>query len=424
MGQWQFHTPDGVMDYLPEDCRTKRRLENIIRRVFDRRGYEEIETPGIEFFDVYSGEGNFTSQENLFKFFDHKGRILCLRYDGTIPAARLAATVYKDARLPLRLSYLGNMYRFNESGGGRQREFTQAGLELLGCSSAEADAEIIAAAIESAQALGINDLQVSIGQVGFFKGLLDQWQVSEDQARLLPQLIDTRESVALDEIADQLGLDQKARTILAIITGHNGSIETVDQLLEMVEYPVCRESLQNLKAVLAVLEDYNLMRYVSIDLGMLQSINYYTGIIFKGFTYGLGFPLFSGGRYDKVVSSFGRDLAATGFSIGINFVMAALRRQGQPSAGIDTLIRLVYESGQRERALKLAEKWRENGMKVICESIHDANIAELVLEEISGDPTDILISGAAALESSGGILVVKLGRSGSIAMYRSKEKLK
>ena len=132
MGKWQFHTPDGVADLLPEDCAAKRRLENSLRQLFDQRGYREVETPGIEFYDVYAAGSGFAAQEGLFKFFDQQGRILCLRYDGTVPVARLAATVCRDAEPPLRFSYIGNMYRYNEYGGGRQREFAQAGIELLG----------------------------------------------------------------------------------------------------------------------------------------------------------------------------------------------------------------------------------------------------------------------------------------------------
>jgi ATP phosphoribosyltransferase regulatory subunit len=127
MGQWQFHTPDGVQDLLPDDCYAKRQLEKELRDLFGQWGYLELETPGIEFYDVYACGSGLAPQEGLFKFFDQQGRILCLRYDGTVPAARVAATLYRDHPLPLRFSYINSMYRYNESGGGRQREFTQAG---------------------------------------------------------------------------------------------------------------------------------------------------------------------------------------------------------------------------------------------------------------------------------------------------------
>lgn len=177
MGQWKFHTPNGVTDLLPAGCRNKRQIEQSVRLMFEQRGYQEIETPSMEFFDVYAANTGAVPQEELFKFFDEQGRILCLRYDGTVPVARMAATLLRDETPPLRFSYLGNMYRFREFGGGRQREFTQAGVELLGDQSPEADAEVIATAIAAAIACGIDDMQVSIGQVGFFKALLDMWQI-------------------------------------------------------------------------------------------------------------------------------------------------------------------------------------------------------------------------------------------------------
>lgn len=412
MGQWQFHTPEGVIDYLPEECAVKRGLENKLRAFFSARGYDEIETPGIEFYDVYAGSKVFTPQETLFKFCDHKGRILCLRYDGTVPAARLAATVCRDSAPPLRFSYLGNMYRFNEAGGGKQREFTQGGLELLGIDSADADGEIIAAAIGSAQALGIRDIQVSIGQVGFFKGLVEKWQLSNDDAEHLQNMIDTRQTVALDELISRLGLSEEDRAVLELMTSHDGSTNVIDKLMELVDYPECVEALNNLRAVLAVLDDYELMPYISLDLGMLQSINYYTGIIFKGFTYGLGFPLFSGGRYNGAIAAFGRDMAATGFSIGINFAMSALRRQGLIETRLNPAIKLIYTEKVRKKALAVCAKWRQNGLRVICQSAQDSNLDMTELVPFAG-----VIDEAAQAVDSGLRLIAHMSEDEEIRLF-------
>jgi ATP phosphoribosyltransferase regulatory subunit len=364
MRQWQFHTPDGVMDYLPEDCNAKRRLENQLRSLFQGSGYEEIETPGIEFYDVYASGSGLVPQEGLFKFFDQQGRILCLRYDGTVPTARVAATLYRDSQLPLRFCYINTMYRYNESGGGRQREFTQAGVELMGSQAPEADAEVIATAIAAARAAGIEDLQVSIGQVNFFKGLLAEWGLAAEEAQLLPRLIDAKDMVALE---DRLGLNEKARAVLLMMPSQYGTYDVIDQLASLVSHPLCLAALANLREVLDILADYGLLSYVSLDLGMLQSLNYYTGVIFKGFTYGLGFPLFSGGRYDQVSAAFGREMPATGFSIGLNFVLTALRRQGRQPAPLPGITLLAYAPGQRALALQRAGELRSSGLRVTCD---------------------------------------------------------
>lgn len=369
MTQWQFHTPDGVSDLLPEECAEKRRIEQTIRSVFEKRGYFEIETPGLEFFDVYAVGSGAVPQEALFKCIDHQGRILCLRYDGTVPTARVAATLFRDAALPQRFYYVGNMYRYNEFGGGRQRSFSQAGVELIGSSSPEADAEVIATAITTARKTGIEDLQVSIGQVAFFKGILSEWGISGEAARQLPHLIDSKQMVAIEEMADRLQLPKAARAVILKLASSQGSDDDLDMFEQLVRSPVAQQAITNLREVLMILEDYDCRRYVTVDLGMLQSLNYYTGVIFKGFTYNLGFPLFSGGRYDQLLQSFGRDLPATGFSMGISLAMTALQRQGIRSKPQAVPCWICYEKPERSAALKLAEQMREAGSNVICNGL-------------------------------------------------------
>jgi len=370
MGNFRFHTPDGLSDLLPDDCLTKRGLELRLRGVFASSGYLEIETPGIEFFDVYTG-GNFVAQENLYKLTDQEGRILSLRYDGTIPVARLAATLYKDVEPPLRLSYLENMYRFRESGGGRQREFSQAGVELLGISSPQADAEVIALAISSALEIGLTDLKISIGQAEFFRGMMEEWSISAADASVMSRLIDQKDTVALEKAADKYGLSAPAKETLLMIPALLGSFETLDVFENRVTSPRAKAALQNVRDILEIMEDYGYLKYVSVDLGMLRSLDYYTGMIFKGFTSEIGFPVISGGRYDKVISAFGRDMAAVGFSISIHLCMSALRRQGKEflHTHVDTIIGYSQEPGMRKMAFDMAESLRTEGLIVLVDSM-------------------------------------------------------
>ncbi len=367
MGKWQFHTPDGVIDIGPETCAAKRRLEGRLRELFSLNGYQEVETPAIEFYDVFEAGNGDKAQEGLFKFFDEKGRILCLRYDGTVPVARLAATVNREEQPPLRYGYVGKMYRYNEFGGGRQREFTQAGVELLGSRTPEADAEVIATAIAAALACDIRDFQVSLGQVDFFKGFLAEWKISGEEAEMLPHLIDGKETVALEELSDRLELPETGRRVLLKMASGFGTYDLLDDMSALVSNPQAVAALKNLRNVLDILADYGYLQYVSIDLGLLQSLEYYTGIIFKGFTYGIGFPLFSGGRYDSLVSSFGRDLSATGFSIGVDFLLTALRRQGQLIEQRSETVLIGYEAAARSAAFKLADELRAQGQKAVCD---------------------------------------------------------
>lgn len=368
MGNYRFHTPDGLSDMLPEDCAAKRGVENKLRSLFATGGYQEIETPGIEFYDVFAC-GNFVAQENMYKLADQEGRILSLRYDGTIPAARLAATLLKDEKPPLRLSYIENMYRFRESGGGRQREFSQAGVELMGVSGAQADAEVIALSIASALEIGLSDLQVSVGQVSFFRGLMEEWGIGEEDAELLSKLVDQKDTVMLDRMADRLNVTSVNKQTLNMIPTLFGTFDTIDLLEKRVKNKKSLDALDNLREILEILGDYGYLKYVSLDLGMLRSLDYYTGMIFKGFTHEVGFPIISGGRYDKVVSVFGRDLAAVGFSIGITLCIAALHRQGKEfrRKTVDAIIGYDNEPGLRGKAIEAARELRKKKLIVILD---------------------------------------------------------
>lgn len=364
MKSWRFHTPDGVADILPEDCARKRDLETGIRRLFRSRGYREIQTPGIEFYDVYAASDGFVPQEDLFKFFDEQGRILCLRYDGTVPAARCAATNLRDDPLPLRLCYIGEMYRYNESGGGRQREFTQAGAEILGVDAPEADAEILGTAIAATLESGIRDLQVSIGQVGFFQGLCREWGLDAETEALLPTLIDSKQLVAIEDICRLRGLPDNARQALLKMPSLQGTYEVLDQLEPLAGNPGSLAALANMRAILSLLEDDGLLDYISVDMGMLQNLHYYSGAIFKGFTYGIGFPLFGGGRYDRVTPAFGGILAATGFSMGVNMVMTAQRRRGDQPQTREADLLAGYARGSRAAAGRAIANLRGQGLRV------------------------------------------------------------
>lgn len=170
MRRWSIYTPEGMQDILFEHCYFKRSLENDIRQLFIHSGYKEIETPTVEFYDVFSGEQNLIPQEDMFKFTDSQGRILVLKPDMTIPIARVAATKLKENVWPAKIFYVGNTFSFSELGGGKQKEYTQAGVEVLGVNSPEADAELIALAIQALKLAGIEEFQIDIGQVDFSEG--------------------------------------------------------------------------------------------------------------------------------------------------------------------------------------------------------------------------------------------------------------
>lgn len=364
MPKWKIYTPDGVQDILFDECYMKRNIEAKLRELFRKNGYFEIETPLLEFFDTFTVDEESTPQESMFKFFDQQGRILVLRPDLTIPVARIAASKLKDAEYPLRISYIGNTFRYNESGGGRQKEFTQAGIELLGEVTPESDAEVISIAINAVRTCGLDDFQIDIGQVGFFKGLMEEAGLCEQDVAQMRMLIDRKDFIGIEEIVGRCDISSDIKKLILDIPRLSGDIDVIAKVRKIVKGRKTLEALDYLENILKILEDYTLNDYVSVDLGMVQSLNYYTGIIFRGFTHGIGFPILSGGRYDNLVEKFGLKLPATGFSLGVNLVMNALERQQScmEKPQIDSLI--YYEKKGRKTAFEICNQLRLQGLGI------------------------------------------------------------
>lgn len=368
MSKWNIYTPDGFQDLLFDECATKREIEDRIRKLFKSCGYFEVETPTIEYYDVFSSESGMISQETMFKFFDNKGRILVVRPDITIPVARIAATKFKDAPCPLRFSYIGNVFRYNEYGGGKQNEFTQAGVEILGVSTPESDAEVISIAINALKEAGLTDFQVDIGQVEFFNGLVEETEMPDEAVAKMRLLIDRKDYVGVEALLQEFELREDLKQLILDLPSLFGSKDVIDKVEKLTKNEKCLMALENIRQVLDILEDYGHSEYLSVDLGMLRELDYDTGIIFRGFTHNMGFPVLSGGRYDRLVGEFGRDCPATGFSMGIGLILTALQRQKKEMVipSCDTVMCYSDESA-RKTAFSLCQELRRQGLAVVMD---------------------------------------------------------
>ncbi len=373
MNKWQYYTPEGMNDLLPETTKDKRVIEERLRSLFNSFSYQEISTPGLEFYDVYAA-GALAPQEALFKLCDEQSRVLALRFDGTVPALRMAATKFSPEAFPLRLSYIQNMFRFNECGGGRQRAFTQAGVELLGLEGAEADAEIIALSIMACQVLGLNEMQISLGTVAFTKALFHAWELKQEEAEQLSELIDSRNMLGAESFARNIGLDEQEIQIIRRYFEQPMTLEELEGMdFELLPNEACA-ALEALRQVLELLASWGYADYLSIDLSLLQSMNYYTGLTFKAFTYDLGFALLSGGRYDQAAATFGQNIKATGFSMGVDLALMALRRQGKRFPREEKKVLLAAAPGKASELWPKASVLRQQAY--VTEFCYDVNELE------------------------------------------------
>ncbi|MDD6485212.1 MAG: ATP phosphoribosyltransferase regulatory subunit [Clostridiales bacterium] len=362
MSDWKLHTPEGVNDILPAQCARKKEIESTMWSVFSSIGYKEIEVPSFEYYDCYAGGEGTIAQESLFKFFDNEGRILALRPEFTTSIARMAATKLADKTMPLRFLYTGNVFRLEEQcEGARQREFTQCGIELIGSYAPAADAEVIAAAMEAILASGIEEFSMEIGQVAFFNGLVEQAGLDEVMTEKLRERIDLKDTVGIKAITDKLSIDEGVKKLMIELPYMFGDLSVLERAYVSGLNETSKLALDNLKSIYTMLADYGFEQYISIDLGMLQSIDYYTGTIFKGYTRGVGFPICAGGRYDNLMGKFGAPKGAVGVAIGVNRIMTAL---GHESADGVSASLIFAEKGARAIAYELAYNLRVNGCLV------------------------------------------------------------
>lgn len=358
MSNWKLHTPNGVNDILPEECSVKKDIESTIWSVFSSIGYKEVETPSFEYYDCYAGVGGQISQEHMFKFFDEQGRILALRPDFTTSIARMAATKAQNASYPLRYLYTGSVFRVEQTQGARQREFTQSGIELIGSYSPAADAEVISAAMEAVMAVGIEDFSMEIGQIAFFNGLVAQAGLDAQSTEQLRERIDSKDSVGIKTITDKLNIDDSIKNLIIDLPYLFGGAEVFEKAYVDGLNETSKLALDNLKRIYELLCLYGFEKYVSIDLAMLESIDYYTGSIFKCYTHGVGFPICAGGRYDNLMSEFGSPKGAVGAAIGINRLLSVLSDKETH----DVSASLIYAEHNAEGiAYDIAYNLRVNG---------------------------------------------------------------
>lgn len=365
MSKQLVHTPEGVRDIYGEEYSKKLAVEALIHRQINLYGYEDIQTPTFEFFDVFSREIGTTPSKELYKFFDKEGNTLVLRPDFTPSMARCAAKYFMDEDVPIRFCYLGNTFTNTDNLRGKLKEVTQMGAELMGDKSAEADAEMIAMAIEALLCAGLKEFQLSIGEIEYFKGLCGQAGLDGETELSLREFISGKNIFGAEELLAEKGIDEKHREMLLKTTEYFGSVEALAKAKDIAGNERSVHAVERLERLYQILCEYGVEKYVSFDLGMLSKYHYYTGVIFKVYTYGVGDAILKGGRYDNLLGYFGKKAPAIGFVIVIDDLMQALDRQRVPiitERGVKTL---SYRPDNYESKLAEAKGLRRNGVRAV-----------------------------------------------------------
>ena len=364
-----IHTPEGVRDIYGKEYAARLEIRGKIRAMFHRFGYQDIQTPSFEFYDIFSKEKGSVGSKQMFKFFDRDGETMVLRPDMTPAIARCAAKYFSDEQLPLRLSYIENTFINRTSLQGRLKEFTQAGVELLGDGSPEADGEVLALTIQCLLAAGLTDFQLEVGHVGFLQGLLEEADLSDEAEETICQLLANKNFFGVEEQISHCGVDPDIETLFARLPELFGSVDQIAEAAKLIHNDKALQAIERLQQVYQVLCCYGLEQYVTFDLGMSGRYRYYNGMIFKGYTYGSGRPIVTGGRYDNLMEQFGRKAQAVGFAIVLDSVMAALSRQKIAVEFDCPEVIFVYTQEQREAAIARVCSMRDNGIMVCLQKM-------------------------------------------------------
>jgi len=347
--------PEGTRDLLPEEAERHAALRRDLREEFRRWGYREVRTPTLEFLETFMAGAGAGIQDRMFKLVDAGGELLALRPEMTVPIARLAATrLLPDGIRPLRVAYVAAVFRGQDGGQGRLREFTQAGVELLGDAGEDADAEVIALALESLTRAGVPDPVIHVGDLGFLGDALAA--VPEEERETLRLRLAGKEFAAIDEATS----DPAVAGLLRTLPDLHGP-DAVARALPFARTVRGCDALERLSTIVTRVAAYGPPGRVNVDLSIIRDFSYYTGVVFEAYAPGTGYPLLGGGRYDRLVGRFGVDCPATGFAIGVERVLAAAPAPPGPQA--DFLI--LIDEQTRAPGCGLARELRALGKAVL-----------------------------------------------------------
>lgn len=359
-----LHTPEGVRDIYNVECGKKLALENHMKKVFHQYGYHDIQTPMFEYFDVFGKEIGTIPSKDLYKFFDKDGNTLALRPDITPSIARAAATLFGDETLPIRLCYTGNTFINHSNYQGRLREVTQMGAEFIGDGSAEADAEMLALVVETLLTIGLKEFQLNVGNVAYFQSLLSDANLDEEENARVIELINNRNYFGAEEYLDSIQVNRSTKEAFGMLNELVGGIEVLVKAKDLSPNSNAILAIKRLEKIYNILKIYGFEKYITFDLSMTGTYGYYTGIVFRGYTYGTGDAIVKGGRYDKLLEKFGKQSPSIGFAIVVDELMNAMIRQKIRILYPRKNNLIVYEDGKMAEAIRIAKDFRSKAKNV------------------------------------------------------------
>ncbi len=368
-------TPEGVRDVYGKECEDRNFITREVGEVFRSFGFGEIQPPTLEFFNVFNQERGTADTTEMYKLYDQYNHTLVLRPDMTPSLARFFAKNYSEENMPVRLFYTGNTFHYRRGYQGKAAEITQLGAELMNDGSSDADAEMIVMTLRTLKKLSLKDFKIDIGHVEFIHGLMEESGFDQEEEEEYRKLLANKNLFGVEEMVNHKELSRELKELLIQLPDLFGGKETLAFARERVNNQRSVDALQRLETLYDILNMYHCEDYITFDLSMMARFHYYTGTIFKAYTYGTGEAIATGGRYDHLIRQFGKDAPAVGVAIVMDALLDALKTQSihfhrEPQGAL-----ILYHSKDREMAVKRGQEYREQGEAAILMR-YDENLSK------------------------------------------------
>ncbi len=365
MSRKLLHTPEGVRDLYGHECSDRIKVKSQINDVMRSFGFENIDTPTFEFYDVFAKEISNNSARELYKFFDNEGNTMVLRPDFTPSVARCVSKYFLEDDEPVRFCYSGKTFLNTHNLQGKLKESTEMGAELMNDGSIYADAEMIALLVETLKATGLSDFQISVGDADYYNGICEEAGIDAETEAEIREQITNRNTFAADLIMEENNIPENYRKLIMSVSTCIGDADVLECAGKIVNNTRSENAIKRLQDLYKVLCSYEIEKYISFDLGMLSKFNYYTGVMFHAYTYGVGDAIAKGGRYDNLLERFGKSAPAIGFMINVDDLMKALYSQDIQIERDDDTVYIEYDYETFDKSLIEAKKLRAEGKKVV-----------------------------------------------------------
>ncbi len=362
----EISRPRGTRDFLSDEMKQRKYVENTFRRVFENYGYGEIKTPIFEDLTLFTMKSGEAIKEEIYHFKDKGERDLALRPELTAPVSRLYLNELQRSPKPIKMYYFGSCFRYERPQAGRFRQFWQFGCELIGGKSPEAEAEVIAMAAHCLEEIGLTDYEFHIGNLGIIRSLLNDAEIPADEQGQIMGLVDKGDVEGLEDLLNSMDISNSLKEILLKlieIKGHNEVVGEVRSIIKKCEGAF--KALDDLEDLLNHLETFGFTNYI-VNLGIARGLDYYSGMVFEIYVHGLGAQkqISGGGTYNLIEIFGGEPVESTGFAFGFDRVMEALKKQNAeiPVEGHVDVFVAPLSDNMRNESFKIVQNLRRNGI--------------------------------------------------------------